>query len=130
MINVGGIRFYVSWSLLDRLPQTRLGKLRRARNTQEILELCDKFNIEDNEYYFDRHPRNFGAIINFYRTGKLHLGEEGCPVAYKQDLDYWNIDELYLGTIDVTKYTFSISNYYNRTMLSTAISSKSRTYGD
>ena len=89
-------RFYVSWSLIDRLPQTRLGRLRRARNTQDILELCDKFNIEDNEYYFDRHPRNFGAVINFYRTGKLHLGEEGCPVAFKQDLDYWGIDELYL----------------------------------
>lgn len=96
VINVGGIRFYVSWSLIDRLPQTRLGRLRRARNTQDILDLCDKFNIEDNEYYFDRHPRNFGAVINFYRTGKLHLGEEGCPVAFKQDLDYWGIDELYL----------------------------------
>ena len=37
-------------------------------------------------FYFDRHPRNFGAVINFYRTGKLHLGEEGCVVAFKQDL--------------------------------------------
>ena len=63
VINVGGIRFYVSWSLIDRLPQTRLGRLRRARNTQDILDLCDKFNIEDNEYYFDRHPRNFGREV-------------------------------------------------------------------
>ena len=87
----------MSWVLLERLPQTRLGKLRRAKSTAEILELCDKFNVEDNEYYFDRHPRNFGAVINFYRTGRLHLGEEGCPVAFKQDLEYWGIDELYLG---------------------------------
>ena len=96
MVMLEIFRFYVSWSLIDRLPQTRLGKLRRAQSTQEILDLCDKFNKEDNEYYFDRHPRNFGAVINFYRTGKLHLGEEGCPVAFKQDLDYWGIDELYL----------------------------------
>ena len=96
VINVGGIRFYVSWALLERLPQTRLGKLRRAKSTADILELCDKFNLDDNEYYFDRHPRNFGAVINFYRTGRLHLGEEGCPVAFRQDLDFWGIDELYL----------------------------------
>ena len=49
VINVGGIRFFVSWNLLDRLPQTRLGRLHSARGQEEILELCDKFNLEDNE---------------------------------------------------------------------------------
>ena len=92
VINVGGIRFYVSWSLIDRLPQTRLGSLRRARNTQDILDLCDKFNIEDNEYYFDRHPRNFGAVINFYRTGKLHYPTDVCGPLFEEELEYWGLD--------------------------------------
>ena len=46
------LRFFVSWNLLERLPQTRLGRLRSCRTTEEILELCDKFNIEVEESDF------------------------------------------------------------------------------
>ena len=95
----------MSWVLLERLPQTRLGKLRRAKSTAEILELCDKFNVEDNEYYFDRHPRNFGAVINFYRTGRLHMMEDICVLDYSQDLEYWGVDSIWLETCCETKFS-------------------------
>ena len=68
--------------------------------------LIKSYNVQENEFYFDRHPRSFGAIVNFYRTGKLHLGEEGCVIAFKQDLDYWGIDELYLGKVPFKKENF------------------------
>ena len=42
------LRFHVTWSLLQRLPQTRLGKLREGRHTEAIYSICDNFNLEVN----------------------------------------------------------------------------------
>ena len=40
-----------------------------------IQELCDSYNLSNREYFFDRSPRNFDAILGLYRTGKLHLSQ-------------------------------------------------------
>lgn len=75
---VGGTRHEVLWTTLARFPNSRLGRLSRCRTQEEILRLCDGFNLDANpvEFFFDRHPSCFVSVINFYRTGKLHLLEE------------------------------------------------------
>ena len=60
------------------------------------MKLCDAFSLEDNEYYFDHHPRTFNCILNFYRTGKLHVMDELCVMDFYQDLGYWMIEDIYL----------------------------------
>jgi len=89
VVNVGGERHEFAWSTLELVPKARLGRLARCSTVDDLMELCDDYTVEthydnddddetDNdhtvvEFFFDRHPRSFVPIVNFYRTGKLHI---------------------------------------------------------
>lgn len=82
--------------LLKRFPQTRLGRLLCCGSKEAILELCDDFCPSEMEYYFDRNPRFFCYVLNFYLTGKLHLVDGLCVVSFFQEIEYWGIKERHL----------------------------------
>lgn len=92
IINVGGSRYILSQELLASHPETRLGKL--ALSTRDsALDLCDDADFLENEYFFDRNSQTFQYIMNFYKTGHLHVREELCVFSFLQEIEYWGIDE-------------------------------------
>ncbi|XP_067094625.1 potassium voltage-gated channel subfamily V member 1 [Osmerus mordax] len=93
IINVGGSRYVLSQELLASYPETRLGKL--ALSTRDsALELCDDADFLENEFFFDRNSQTFQYVMNYYRTGHLHVREELCVVSFLQEIEYWGIDEV------------------------------------
>lgn len=95
-LNVGGAQHNVNRDTLLRFPHTRLARLLRCRSEAAILELCDDYCPAQREYYFDRNPRVFLSILNFYHTNCIHVMEEVCVFSFSQEIEYWGIQELHL----------------------------------
>ncbi|XP_058504075.1 potassium voltage-gated channel subfamily V member 1 [Solea solea] len=93
VVNVGGRRHALSQELLASHPETRLGKLARC-SRDAALELCDDVDLLENEFFFDRNAQTFQYVMNFYRTGHLHVMEDLCEICFLQEIQYWGIDEL------------------------------------
>lgn len=89
VLNVGGVRHEISWSKLEKISTSRLYRIRFAKTLDELRTLCDGVDLERNELFFDRSPKYFSSILYFYQTGKLHLLDECCVIAFHEDLLYW-----------------------------------------
>ena len=116
VLNVGGERHEVLWRTLEQIPYSRLGGMtwphfwdvdlfcrqigcgifvrisdgagwllltNRWANNTLIINLI---NLLDNEFFFDRHPRSFKTILNYYRTGRLHATDEMWVLLKMQSL--------------------------------------------
>ncbi|KAM7533893.1 hypothetical protein Aperf_G00000111682 [Anoplocephala perfoliata] len=104
LLNVGGAQHEVLWKTLALLPNSRLGRLCRVKTHADVMALCDDYDLAKNEFFFDRNATSFDAILNFYRTRVLHMVEDMCVVAFKEDMEYWGINELYLHPCCQQKY--------------------------
>ena len=88
IINVGGQRHVTYRSTLRNVPDTRLSWLADG----PAIHSAD-YDRETGEYFFDRHPSVFSHILNYYRTGKLHVPYDVCGPLYEEELQYWGIDD-------------------------------------
>ncbi|XP_029446675.1 potassium voltage-gated channel subfamily G member 2 [Rhinatrema bivittatum] len=93
IINVGGIKYKIAWTTLEDCPLTRLGKLKACNNYEEIMDVCDDYDISCNEFFFDRNPCAFRTIMTFLAAGKLRILREMCALSFQEELVYWGIEE-------------------------------------
>ena len=95
-LNARGFIFEIPLASFLAYPKsTRLGKLSNFRemNTDEIYELCDDFNAESREFYFDRNPSVLGMVLDYYVTGELHNSNTVmCQVYVEKELKYWIVN--------------------------------------
>ena len=84
VLNVGGQRYVTRLSTLQRYPGTRLADLTRGDSS---------YDSQCGEYFFDRNPRMFPYILDFYRDGEIHFPHCMCGPFIKKELTYWNIPE-------------------------------------
>ena len=78
-----------------------------------LSHICDSYSLDNKEYFFDRSPRNFDAILGLYRNGKLHLPAgvsrvkchqpvivssivQVCVQDFCEELEYWGLDDLHM----------------------------------
>ncbi|XP_061450144.1 potassium voltage-gated channel subfamily G member 4 [Rhineura floridana] len=93
VVNVGGIKYLLPWSTLDEFPSSRLSKLKFCSTYEEIIQVCDDYDEDTHEFFFDRNPRAFGMIVSFLAAGKLMLLRDTCALSFQDELRYWGIEE-------------------------------------
>ena len=86
--------FEVSLNLiLHQIPDSRLGRLAQCESELEALAYCDQCNCAENEVFFNHRYQNMEDILDFYRSGTLHISTDCCPMAFVADLVYWGFQE-------------------------------------
>jgi hypothetical protein len=113
ILNIRGVKFDIIFETLKKIPNNRLDRLRKLieisnqKNltiNDELLQICDDYNLVQNEYYFNRDPIIFNQILNYYATDNLHIDDSNCLSLYTNELTYWMIDDILIDKCCEWKY--------------------------
>lgn len=86
-INVGGTIFETFLSTLLKYPSTLLGSMFHPKNTPPLVDENSKEDV-----FFDRSPRLFEIILDFYRTSQLLIPPDIPHEALQEELKFFKID--------------------------------------
>ncbi|GAB1603873.1 hypothetical protein Ahia01_000668600, partial [Argonauta hians] len=75
----------------------RVNLYRRNVSNLSKKEFLSQFYRESqNDYFFDRDPSLFSAVLEYQRTGELHIPVNVCGKVARQELEFWGISESHI----------------------------------
>ncbi|XP_060947641.1 potassium voltage-gated channel subfamily F member 1-like [Limanda limanda] len=97
-VNIGGVKQVLHGDVLSRYPDTRLAELLDCslKSPEEISSLCDDYDPDTGEFYFDRDPEAFKCVIELYYYGEIHMKRGICPICFMKEMEFWKIDSDFL----------------------------------
>jgi hypothetical protein len=84
-LNIGGVVFETLQSTLCKYPDSLLGSMFHPRN-HALLKPDHR-----GEFFFDRNPKPFEVILDFYRTGALIVPAAIPKKLLKKELQFWQL---------------------------------------
>uniref|UniRef100_A0A1I7YFL0 BTB domain-containing protein n=1 Tax=Steinernema glaseri TaxID=37863 RepID=A0A1I7YFL0_9BILA len=92
-LNIGGASYRIRTRSIVRYgPTTLLGRLCRMDHDHRKT-WADSYFDDSDEYFFERVPRYFDPIYDFYATGKLHVPKDLCFDKFMAELRFWAVSK-------------------------------------
>lgn len=96
ILNVGGTKYAFTRDVIRDFPLRRVSRLHSCSSEKEVLEVCDDYDRERNEFFFDRHSEAFVFIMLYVRSGKLRFVPRMCELSFYNEMLYWGLESSHL----------------------------------
>ncbi|KAJ8416098.1 hypothetical protein AAFF_G00381200 [Aldrovandia affinis] len=96
ILNVGGTKYAFSRDVIKDFPLRRVSRLHNCASEKEVLEVCDDYDRERNEFFFDRHSEAFVFIMLYVKSGKLRFVPQMCELSFYNEMIYWGLESSHL----------------------------------
>ena len=96
ILNVGGTKYAFPMDVIKDFPLRRVSRLHNCASEKEVLEVCDDYDRERNEFFFDRHSEAFVFIMLYVKSGKLRFVPQMCELSFYNEMIYWGLESSHL----------------------------------